>query len=329
MEHQKEERWIEFEACRTVDDSEKEHNFDLFGDPDPYEIFFFSFTVPAAPAVPPNENAATSTNNTHVAKDNILGGCSEKGNMTTEDRHEREISITLKGFKHEHERIFDSTGLTLWRASKLLCDFMCSNTHYIEDKTVLELGAGLGLCGLLAYHLNATSVVMTDGDTDVLAEMRQNVNCNLKTQKEELDDMTKKKNVYSQDDVDGGDDTSVMQASDKVIPCRQLRWGKSYVEKFKSSLEKLSTYKNGETGGSFDVIIASDVIYVDYILDDLFDTITALLSQSQDAKFLLAYARRAVDISLVFECAKKHRLEWTEPDGVEGVYIFSRLPSEL
>ncbi len=155
QDHQKEERWIEFEACREVDESEKEPNFDLFGDPDPYETFSFSFTV--------NENQNQNENTDEDVNRHQYDG-REDGDER-KHKHKREISITLKGFKHEHERIFDSTGLTLWRASKLLCDFMCSNVHYVEKKSVLELGAGLGLCGLLAYHLNASSVVMTDGDT--------------------------------------------------------------------------------------------------------------------------------------------------------------------
>ena len=279
---QKEERWIEFEACRTIDDDDKVPNFDIFGDPDPYETFDFNFQVKS----------------------------NQEDKSSTSSNDEKIIKITLKGFKHEHERIFDSTGLTLWRASKLLCEFMCSNPHYIENKTVLEIGAGLGLCGLLAYHLKASSVVMTDGDTDVLSEMRSNVDHN-------LNHINSEKNS-EKNEIKDEDNTAT--PSDTIIPCRQLRWGEKYIQSFKENI--MNTISNHN--GTFDVIIASDVVYVDYILDDLFDTIVGLLSSLPSSKFLLAYARRAVDINAVYECATQHGLIWTEPENTEGVYIFSR-----
>jgi predicted nicotinamide N-methyase len=318
---EEEERWIEFEACRTVNDDEEEPNFDIFGDPDPYETFSFSFTTTSA-----IENPTTTSND-----DN------------NDDNPKRDIKITLKGYKHEHERIFDSTGLTLWRASRILCDYMCSNADtMIQNKNVLELGSGLGLCGLLAYYLHAKSVVMTDGDTDVLAEMRYNVDCNLNTAIMSTSTNNDNNNNNGEEANKGNQSSS---SSNEIIPCQQLRWGKKYLDQFKNSvLKKVPTteVKKGEsdcesesttttttttgTDCRFDVIIASDVIYVDYILDDLFDTIVGLLSPSQDAKCYIAYARRAVDISLVFDCAERHGLTWTKPDDdVEGVYVFTRV----
>ena len=297
--NQNEERWIEFEACRTVEDEEKEPNFDIFGDPDPYQIFPFLFKVPMKRRRKMITNSDTTTCENNDEDDSLF----------------REISFSLKGLKHEHERIFESTGLTLWRASKLLCEFMCSNSHYIENKSVVELGAGLGLCGLLAYHLHASKVVMTDGDTDVLAEMRYNVESNLKDIIIET----------SNEEIEGQDKAGIRKKSEDIILCRQLRWGRNYTSPFKRSIMKsLNVGNEEEDDFYFDVIIASDVIYVEYVLDDLFDTIDGLLSPSEDATFLLGYARRAVDISLVFECAKKHGLKWREPNETEGVYIFSR-----
>jgi predicted nicotinamide N-methyase len=39
-------------------------------------------------------------------------------------------------------------GLTLWRAAPILCNYLVETAaDYIENKYVLELGAGLGLCG--------------------------------------------------------------------------------------------------------------------------------------------------------------------------------------
>lgn len=153
---------------------------------------------------------------------------------------------------------------------------------------------------------------MTDGDTDALENMRRNVDSNL-------------------GDVVGlevGNDSNVEEVkstplySESVLPCIQLRWGQN--------LEAFKTYvackQNVMQFSGFDVIMGSDIIYVEEILDPLFDTVIELLSDSAEAFLLLAYARRNVKIDLVFECADRHAMGWKEPEGVEGVFIFSRLP---
>jgi predicted nicotinamide N-methyase len=75
----------------------------------------------------------------------------------------------------------------------------------IQHKSVLELGAGLGICGILAHKLDASVVVLTDGDTNTLQALRQNVALNTES------------NVPS-----------------SIIQCKQLRWGK-HLDEFASS----------------------------------------------------------------------------------------------
>ena len=180
-------------------------------------------------------------------------------------------SIVLRGYKEENGQTIPSTGLTLWKAAPLLCEFLQQNASLIQNKRVLELGAGLGLCGIAAELLGASEVVMTDGDTDTLAHLRDNVktNCCTKTK------------------------------------CPQLRWGHRVAEFL-------------EHYGKFDVLIAADIIYVEDILEPLFDTVVALMNE----KFLLSYARRNVKIDHVLACADRHNLGWTQPGGDDGVYIF-------
>lgn len=179
--------------------------------------------------------------------------------------------IVLRGYKAENGQTIPSTGLTLWRASPLLCEFLEQNVSLIQTKRVLELGAGLGLCGIFAELLGASEVFMTDGDTDTLAHLRDNVKTN----------------------------------NCKKVVCPQLRWG-----------HKLSEFV--EHHGKFDVLLAADIIYVEDILEPLFDTVVALMKD----KFLLSYARRNVKIDRVLECAQRHSLTWTQPSDNEGVYVF-------
>ncbi len=72
------------------------------------------------------------------------------------------------------------SGQRLWEGSLLLCDYLAKSSCCNEDvastegvreatldlggKSVLELGAGTGVVGMLAHTLGARPVVMTDGD---------------------------------------------------------------------------------------------------------------------------------------------------------------------
>ena len=165
----------------------------------------------------------------------------------------------------------------------------------------------MGLCGILAHHIGAQSCILTDGDTDTLQEMRRNVK-------------------HNQDLSSASNTTSATYSDTKnIITCAQLRWGRH-----------VSTFR--ERFGDFDVIMGSDIIYVEEIIEPLFDTIQQLLrckshpinpeincnGNEDEPKFLLAYARRNVNIELVFDCAERRGFQWMEPDDVEGVFVFTR-----
>ncbi|CAM9390940.1 unnamed protein product [Ectocarpus fasciculatus] len=202
------------------------------------------------------------------------------------------LTVTLRGHKAEIGQTLNSTGLTLWRAAPILCQFLINNRDsYVNDKNILELGGGLGLCGILCGMLRAKQVYITDGDSDSLRGMRGNVEAN------------------------------IPQDSESVVKCRQLRWG-ARVDEFSRHIAP-----DVRPDGRFDVIMGSDIIYVESILDPLFATVDALLTIDGMGVFILAYARRNVKIDLVFETADKFGFEWTLPDGEEGCFVFSRRAS--
>ena len=123
----------------------------------------------------------------------------------------------------------------------------------MEGKTIVELGAGTGLCGLYAAKdLGAASVVMTDGDTSVLKNMRYNVEQNTKV-------MTDARHSY--------DGISVY--------CEQLIWGK------REQCDRLV-----ERYGIPNVILAADCLYMAPAVKPFFDTIDDLFrtrSKSRDS----------------------------------------------
>jgi predicted nicotinamide N-methyase len=275
-------RWIEAESkhmegtCAPAyaegDDAEDDSSpdiGDLFADPDPLDTFHFEYTLPPVNTETVNE---TETKNT--------------------------VSITLTGHKAELGQTLHSTGLTLWRASELLCDYMIRTHTSIEQKNVLELGAGLGLCGILAHHLQAANVVLTDGDTDALKFMRANVATNCSS------------TSTSTDEID-----SSSSATTRSIQCRQLVWGDcNRVDDLKDQ------YTDDKQG--FHLVLGSDIIYVEEILDPLFQSVDRLLANG--GAFWLAYARRNVKIDLVLETADRFGFSYETPDDTEGVFVFQR-----
>jgi protein N-lysine methyltransferase METTL21D len=158
-----------------------------------------------------------------------------------------------------------------------------------------QLGAGLGLCGILASHLRASKVVLTDGDSDALQYLRANVEKNVPQPQKRVEN-----NII---------DTTQATTGTPVF-VRQLVWGEA------ASFLLTDSER-------FDTVIGSDIIYVEEILEPLWRTVDDLVSPH--GAFLLAFARRNVPIDRVFETAATHGFAWTCDDSnSEGVVVFRR-----
>lgn len=72
----------------------------------------------------------------------------------------------------------DCTGLRIWPGARALCGYLAAHPDIVAGKTVLELGAGAGLVGLLSGKLNASKVTITDSSEDSLELLRRNVEQN-------------------------------------------------------------------------------------------------------------------------------------------------------
>lgn len=59
-------------------------------------------------------------------------------------------------------------GAKLWRAASMLSDRLFEDPAFVQGQSVLELGAGVGLCGLLAAKLGARRVALTDFEPALL-----------------------------------------------------------------------------------------------------------------------------------------------------------------
>jgi predicted nicotinamide N-methyase len=242
------------------DEEEEERPMDIFKDPDPTENFQFRFEIG-------DEDEA--------------------------------IEIELDGYKSDSDEIWHSTGLTLWKASEYLCRYLVKHRHdehldlSLELTTsnnrrrILELGAGLGLVGILAHRISSaqSQVVLTDGDTEALAYLRENVELN--------------------------------KAADRGgIYCNQLIWGQQ------TSLDFLKQQKEKQ----FDIILASDIIYSPVIIQPLWETVKTLLEPKGIFVMAFARRKVPVSIDDVLSAAKEASftyVECAESDHEKGIFIYT------
>jgi len=74
------------------------------------------------------------------------------------------------------------TGVAVWNSCLLLTRLLDALTKqspkWLENKTVVELGCGVGLASISAAKLGATRVLATDGNVNVIELAKQNVNRN-------------------------------------------------------------------------------------------------------------------------------------------------------
>jgi hypothetical protein len=121
-------RWPEDEVSRKETNEEEEDDdenpFDPFADPDPTEIFSFRFVTKRKKSIPATEPTEGATED------------------KTEDKTENDdesIRLEIHGYKTESDQVWESTGLTLWKASKYLCDYMVLHANKLRGQRVLEV----------------------------------------------------------------------------------------------------------------------------------------------------------------------------------------------
>ena len=256
---------------------------DPFADPDPTELQTFRFSISSVPSDDDNTPSISG------------------------DSQAIPIDVTIRGYKTGADAVWKSTGLTLWKASHYLCQYQVEKaSELFQNKRVLELGAGLGLNGILGWkimcylesasrvvtddhhHFLESSMCITDGDSDALVHLRENIQRN--------------------------QSTSCKTKSE--VSCHQLLWGSSNSQTFLTQIAKNQKYGT---------ILASDIIYAPSIIQPLWETIQTLLDR--EGVFVMAFARRKVPVSieLVLEEATKFGFDYelVKEDQEEGIWVYT------
>ncbi len=69
------------------------------------------------------------------------------------------VVITILVFRgHRNETNVTECGYQLWNGALLLYDYILTNQSRFLNKTILELGAGIGLCSLIASRFASTII---------------------------------------------------------------------------------------------------------------------------------------------------------------------------
>jgi len=175
----------------------------------------------------------------------------------------------------------DGVGAKLWLVARVMCREMSNNPDMVSAKDVLEIGAGVGACGLLASKLGARSVVITDYVDSLLINLRDvlPLNCGTGEDSNENEDIQGDTSIFSAallKEDDQSSKTKIPKWSSGNVAVRFLDWEDSLVAEM-SSTEHLQTDrgKGGPLDGpssrkvapplvdseQFDIIIGTDVLY--------------------------------------------------------------------
>lgn len=159
---------------------------------------------------------------------------SEGDSQTTSN----EVEVSIYGWKKVDGNI-------VWRGAQMLADKLADSAETVErlkGSSVLELGAGSGLLGILCAHLGAHAVI-TDGDEKEFPVLARNAEC--------FEDMLS----------NGGS-----------ISASVLEWGRT------AGLKAVEARVPGLIPHSFDFIVASDVVYIPQYIPDLAESIEFFLA---------------------------------------------------
>lgn len=173
----------------------------------------------------------------------------------------------------ENQHTYTLTGFMLWEAAYAFAELLAANPDLVKGKSVLELGCGsVGLCSLIS-SVGAKNVVATDGDVDTLCLLQDNLNLN--------------KENFATDD----------------IACLKLAWGNK---------DDIDTVRAASNGTGYQLVIGTDVTYIQETVPLLFETAKTLLIEPTEGAaeepplLILCHRIRRVAESDIISSATAH-----------------------
>jgi predicted nicotinamide N-methyase len=206
-----------------------------------------------------------SSTNSREGADDDTQTLSEVETLVTPSDAQPFIEIELS-YSAAASTDYDLTGQVLWPVSVLLGHYLASTSgsHRIRGRSVVELGAGTGLPGLVAAKTGAAKVAVTDGNPVVLDLLSQNVST-LRRQHE---------------------------SSSCELAAQQCVWGdRTHCHRLLRKMDDV-----------VDVVVAADVVQWPAVVEPLLHTVKAFLwkSTAPEPVMLLGIVNRAASTYEMF-----------------------------
>ncbi|XP_065191280.1 methyltransferase-like protein 22 [Sycon ciliatum] len=186
---------------------------------------------------------------------------------------------TCIAIEHSMATALKDVGLQVWSSAFLLCDFIIWQRALFRDSTVLELGCGPGLVGIVAAVCRPKAVICTD-IADVLPLCKRNIERN--------------QHLYP---------------PGVVTLVKDLNWLNDYGEFSSSPSEFGWNAEHLRLTTHADYLLASDVVYDEDLTEAFFRWLHYLMSSSPTMTAFLATEKRlnfSVDLLEVASPAHAH-----------------------
>ncbi|KAK9154388.1 hypothetical protein Sjap_001868 [Stephania japonica] len=180
---------------------------------------------------------------------------------------------------------YDLTGQLVWPGAVLLNNYLSNNTAILQGCSIIELGSGVGVTGILCSRF-CQEILLTDHNEQVLKILKKNIELqpNYETHT----------NKYA------------------GLAAEKLEWG---------NVNDLSLILQRYPSG-FDLILGADIYFQQSSIPPLFTTVERLLRHrgAAGSKFILAYVSRAKTMdAMVLSEAVKHGLQVSEVEGTRSI----------
>eukprot|EP00743_Colponemidia_sp_Colp-15_P003517 GILK01003795.1.p1 GENE.GILK01003795.1~~GILK01003795.1.p1 ORF type:complete len:309 (-),score=41.09 GILK01003795.1:1091-2017(-) len=167
---------------------------------------------------------------------------------------------------HKMDTSLEDVGFQVWRGALYMCDFIMSQPSIWKDQTVMDLGCGTGIVGILVARF-AETVILTDYEDTILDCCAENVERNRSTE----------------------------QSAGRVL-VRQLDFTQSTLQTDPSRSKYAWSHEDLKLLDNIKYFLAADVIYDNELTDALFDRLSDLLKSGN-----ILYLTLEIRINFVME----------------------------
>ena len=199
-----------------------------------------------------------------------------------------DITITLTG----REGMCTSTGLAVWGGSETLCDYLLEERDYGCPTNIFKRGQSRVL--ELGAGLGLVGLFVAQAFEPAEIIMSDG----------DVDVLERLQKNIEQNTI----------SNETAVSCAQLVWG-----------QNLDSFE--EQHGKFDVIIASECMYMKPSLQSIWETVDHLLAKTDGVFLYVHQASSQVRSEKVLEVASSRGFVWSTPDSSPLVHLFQREPS--